>query len=253
MPLQINGIRPDRVKTNKRECYAVYVKKGDEIMTCVWARRAPIEIVNPENGYVTIKRISTTAEEDDTVVVKNNGYVYFEDNLEITCTPYNPDEYDFDRIKIEFIGTKTHTRYASPFQFFIYESDLVNTTKVVFTPSFKTHIKSWNTVWTGTYSFPASRSYNDYQESPYLPQGYLPFDDENMTRITGELHRVKGDQDTVVKTFVRAVGSQTISNYNVKQYLMIKPKYLLSKVKSAKVLLSTFSYYWKITNIEQYY
>ena len=253
MPIQINGIRPDRVKTATRECYAVYVKKGDEIMTCVWARRVPIEIVNPENGYATIKRISTTAEEDDTVVVKNNGYVYFEDNLEITCTPYNSTEYDFDRVKIEFVGTKNYTRYVSPCNFFIHETDLVDTTKVVFTPSFKTHVKSWHTVWTGTYSFPASRSYNNYQETRYVPEGYKSIEDESMTRLTGELHRIKGSSDTVVRTFTRAVGSQTISDNNVEQYLMVKPNYLVSKVRSAKILFTTYTYYWKITKIEQCY
>lgn len=252
MPLEINGSRPDRVKTDKRECYAVYVKKGEEIMTCVWARRAPIEIVRSQNGFATIKRIETTAEEDDTTFVENNGYVYFEDNLQITCIPYNPSEYDFDRVKIEFIGTKTYTRYVSPCQFRIGEIDLVNTTKVVFTPMFKTHVKSWQTVWTGSYSFPASRSFNYYQESNYTPQGFNSIDDESKTRITGELHKVRNSQDTIVKTITSAAGSQTISDNGTEQYLFVKPNYLVSKVKSVKILLNTYSYYWKITKIEQY-
>lgn len=254
MTLKINGTRPERIEVNGTQFYTVYTNTadGNTPLTCVWSKRAKVTLVDAENGYITVTRSNTENLEDPTTNVETGDYVYYGDTITINCYPVSAD-YDIANVRMEFVNSDLYTKYIFPYTMTIPAESMTDTTDVIFTPTFKEHVKSWHTVWTGSYSFTKSSSTSSYTTSTYMPTGYLALDDTSYTRITGYLRQVKGTTTSISKTLSKAVGSQSFTVNKVAQSLTVTDNGLVSKVKSAKSGLYTYVYYWQVTKIEQYY
>lgn len=255
MGLIVNGERPDKIYVDGEFTYLVIMGQNadSDATPCIWTRRVPVELVDAENGKIVVQRLNPRTNEDSTVTLNNSSYAYFGDTINIQAIP--DSGCIFYEAKIEVGSTRRFWMYSSPYEFKLNYNNLPQEAeKLVITPIFKVYEKSWHTVWSGEYTFQESSSTSSYRTETFTPGSMLSTVSPSETRITATLYKKKtSSSSSVLKSLKEAVGSQTVTDSNVEQYLNVYSTYVESKTKSVKYSVLTYKYYWVITKIEQYY
>lgn len=253
MALNINGTRPELINVNGKPLYMLYIKnEGQDNGTCVWAKSYPLEIVENKNGTIKVERIEGCTNEAPLGEVQTGGLVYAGDYIRVTTTPLNGAIFVQNSVAVE--GGKEWLDQTNPTEIGLAPNFLTDTAvKVVVSANIADPPKSWHTIWDTKKTFGASNSTSTYRKEILAPTLYQDLSPE-LTRVAYALYRKQSSTSTII-----ASGTQTLDisfkdpKTSVTQYLKAVSTGIQSEVKSAKEGLITYTYYWVITKVEQYY
>lgn len=255
MAFEINGTRPESINVNGSPLYMLYINNdGQYNDTCVWAKAYPFEIVENINGTIKVERLETCSNEAPLGEMKSGDLAYAGDYIRVTSTPLNGAIFVQNSVAVE--GGQEWLDQTNPTEIGLAPNFLTDTAeKVVVSANIADPPKSWHTIYSAKKTFGASNSTSTYRKEILAPTNYQDLSETpELTRVAYVLYRKQSSTSTII-----ASGTQTLnisfkdSKTSITQYLKAVSTGIQSEVKSAKVGLITYTYYWVITKVEQYY
>ena len=256
MGLKINGTRPESITCNGEPVFFVWTTTDGNDNKGIWAKKIDFEIIENEKGTIKVERLSSVTNEAPIGEIQT-GKAYMGDYIKVTSTPYAG--YVFVQNAIDTGIGKSYLSFDNGTEIGLSPSFVGKTgeLKVMVSANFANAPKSWHNIFYSSKLLTTSSSTTSYTKSIFAVTGYKNLSaTPELTRVHAILYRKKNNKSAEkIKEFSSKVLNIDYTDTTTKdhQYLKAVATGIQSEVKSKKVGLYTYSFYWKITSVDQYY